>query len=389
LKIFKAVDVEDDFEIDMNKFAENTLNKIMEESSNLFTEVEDGIKKATEKIPKLKKDPDAPKAAVNAYIMFSRDNRDDVKSENPDLKATEITKKLADMWKGSDAELKQEYKEKAEQDKERYAKELENYVPKEGFQNPKEKKSKKVKKSGPSKPLNAYMWFCKDKREELKGKGFNNTEILREMGRLWKELSDKNKKIYTKKAEDDKERYEEEMKNYVPTEEKAEVETKKTKKGKKASNAPKRPLGAFMLFRKDKYQQVKEENPDKKKYTDQAAKLLSDFKNSEIVNSENDSVIVSSESDENDGEDREDGEDGEELDIPSTGTPIKCMPIIVSDEKFAKMKEEEAKKQKEEKKKHKEEKKKEEKKKHKEEKKKSKKSKKDESDDEEILSDDE
>lgn len=455
-KIFKAVDVEDDFEIDMNKFAENTLNKIMEESSSLFSDIEEGIKKATEKVPKLKKDPDAPKAAVNAYILFSRDNRSDIKSENPEMKATDITKKLAEMWKESDEDLKQEYKEKAEQDKERYAKELESYVPKEGFQNPKEKKGKTKKvKIGPSKPLNAYMWFCKEKREELKGKGFDNTEILREMGRLWKELSEKKKKPYVSKAEDDKERYEEEMKNYVPTEEeKAALLLKNESKSKgkgKGTNGPKRPLGAFMLFRKDNYQTVKEENPnmkmgdimkeigemwkglsqkEKKKYTDQAAKLLAEFKNKNSGDKEENSddnddekeEIVNSDSDEAESdedilneddkpskkskkddkkakkddkkekkpkkynkkakkdESESEQEEDEELDLPSTNTPTKCMPNIVSDAKFAKMKEEEERKKKEEKKKEKKEKK---------AKKTSKKSKKSDSDDEEILSDDE
>ena len=414
-KIFIAVNMDDDFEIDMEKFAENTLKKIMEESVSVFSEVEEGIKKAAEKVPKLKKDPDAPKAAVNAYILFSRDNRDDVKSENPELKTTEITKKLAEMWKSSDEDLKKEYKEKSEQDKERYAKELETYVPKDGFQNPKEKKtkSKKSKKTGPKKPLNAYMWFCSDKREELKGKGFSNTEILRELGRLWKELSDKKKKPYVKKAEEDKERYQDEMKDYVPTE---EEKAEKKGKAKKTSDGPKRPIGAFMLFRKDKYQKVKEENPEmkmtdiskkigdmwknlskneKKKYTDKAAKLLAEFKEknsadkvdivdnedeknseSEIENDDEDEKNSESEI-ENDDEDEknseseiENEEDDEELDIPSTGTPTKCMPIIISDAKFAKMKEEEAEKKKAEKKAEKEEKKKDKKKEDKEEKKK-------------------
>lgn len=429
-KIFKAADIEDDFEIDMEKFAENTMKKIIEESSSLFSEVEEGIKKATEKVPKLKKDPDAPKPAVNAYILFSRDNRDDVKVENPDMKAIDITKKLAEMWRDSDEELKQEYKEKSEQDKERYVKELETYVPKEGFQNPKEKKtkSKKTKKIGPKKPLNAYMWFCNDKREELKGKGFNNTEILREMGRLWKELSDKKKKTYLKKAEDDKERYQEEMKNYAPTEEEKAAlllneQKKKGKKSKNVSKESKRPLGAFMLFRKDKYQKVKEENPDmkmgdimkeigemwkalsekeKKKYTDQAAKLLAEFKQKNSNNDENDkndendeeSIISENDEDEESPkkskktdkkakkEANDEDEEDEELDIPLTGTPTKCMPIIVSDAKFAKMKEEEEKKKKEEKKKAKAS-------KSKTTKKVSKKSKKDDSDDEEIISDSE
>jgi high mobility group protein B1 len=374
-KIFKSAEIEDDFEIDTEKFAENTLKKIMEESEQLFTAMEEQIKKAAEKSPKLKKDPDAPKPSVNAYIHFSRDNRDEVKEENPSSKASDITKIIAQKWKEADEDLKQEYKEKAEQDKVRYEKELENYEPKEGFVNPKEKKSKKkAKKSGPSKPLNAYMWFCKDKREELKNKGLDNKEILREMGKLWKNLSDKKKKPYNEKAEQDKERYAEEMKNY-PVDE----TEKKGKKGKKvkATGAPKRPLGAFMLFRKDTYDKVKSNHPDmkmpelmkkisemwkelddkkKKKYTDNAAKLLAEFKNKteekkedeeEVEDVEDDEEIIEDD-DEEEVEDEEEEEE-EEIKIPSSNTPKKCMPNIVSDAKFAQLKAAEKEKEKAEK----------------------------------------
>ena len=261
-KICKALEVEE-VEIDMEKFAENTLKKIMEESSDIFTQTEEEIKKISAKVPKLKKDPDAPKPSVNSYILYSRDNRADVKEESPDMKAIDVTKKLAEMWRSSDNELKQEYKDKAEADKKRYEEELETYEPKEGFQNPKEKKSKssKKKKSGPSKPLNSYMWFCKDKREELKGK-FSSSEILRELGRMWKNLSDKKKKPYVEKAEQDKERYQEEMKNYVPADGEEEKSSKKVKKVK--GDGPKRPLSSFMLFSKDKRAVLKEEEPSMK-----------------------------------------------------------------------------------------------------------------------------
>lgn len=391
-KICKAMEVEEP-EVDLQKFAENTLKKIMEESAELFSKTEEDMKKLTVKAPKLKKDPDAPKPAVNAYIMYSRDNRADVKEENPELKATEITKKLAEMWQSADQDLKQEYKDKAEQDKKRYDEELETYEPKEGFQNPKEKKSsKKKKKSGPSKPLNAYMWFCKDKRDELKGK-FNNTEILRELGRLWKNLSEKKKKPYVEKAEQDKERYQDEMKDYVPAE--GEEKNEKKGKGKKSvkSDGTKRPMSAYLLFCKDKRAVLKENEPElkqpeimkklgemwksasqkeKKKYTDQSAKLLAEFKSKNEpagkAEEEVEEEVEDKVEDKSDEEVEEEVESDDDIVLPQTGTPKKCMPNIVSDAKFAAMKEAEKKKQMDEKKR-------------------SKKSKKDESDDESDESD--
>ena len=359
-KICKAMDVEEP-EVDLQKFTENTLKKIMEESSEIFSKTEEDMQKLTIKAPKLKKDPNAPKPAVNSYIMYSRDNRSDVKEENPQMKAIDITKKLAEMWRSADEELKQEYKEKSEKDKKRYEVELETYEPKEGFQNPKEKKSKtsKKKKSGPSKPLNAYMWFCKDKRDDLKGK-FNNTEILSELGRLWKNLSEKKKKPYNDKAEQDKERYEEEMKNYVPAD---GEEIPKKGKGKKSvkNDGPKRPMSAYLLFCKDKRAILKEEEPEmkqpeimkklgemwksvsekeKKKYTDQSAKLIAEFKSANKEKNDEEEVQVEVEEEEVENDNEED-----EVVLPVTGTPKKCMPKIVSDAKFAEMKEAEKQKQ--------------------------------------------
>jgi len=373
-KIFQAADIEDDFDIDLGKFAENTLKKIMDESEEIFDE----LKKSSIKTPKMKRDPDAPKSSVNSYIMYSRDNRSDIKEENPDMKATDITKKLAEMWRNADEELKKEYKEKSDKDKERYEIELEDYVPKEGFHNPKEKKSRssKKKKSGPTKPLNSYMFFCKDKRQKLKEQGIKNTEILRELGRQWKELSEKKKKPYIEQSERDKERYKEEMKEYIPD---GEDSPKKSKKEKKTG--PKLPLGSFMLFRKDKYEEVKSDNPDmkqpdimkklgemwknlkdkqKKKYTDAAAKLLKEFKQNEDedVKDEVEDELEEEVEEEVEEELEDELEEEEELDddeveikIPSSGTPRKCMANIVSDEKFIEMKQaEEAEKEAEKKK---------------------------------------
>jgi hypothetical protein len=296
-KIFEAIDVSEDDqpEIDLNKFATNTVKKIME--NEIFSKTDEEIKKISLKsssAKKEKKDPDAPKASVNAYIMFCREKRDEVKEENKEMKATEITKKLAEMWNEMDDEDKEEYKEKAKEDKERYAKELENYEPKEGFKNPKEKAEKKSKKesNSPKRGLSAYIFFCQDKREEVKknNPSLKATEILSELGKMWKSLTDKKKKPYEEKAKEDKVRYEEEMKNYEPEE---KEEKKKTVK----KSSPRSP-SAYLLFCKDKRDEVKNKNPEmkmteitselgnmwsnmsdakKKKYVDQAAKLKKEF----------------------------------------------------------------------------------------------------------------
>lgn len=86
---------------------------------------------------------------------------------------------------------------------------------------PKEKKEKKAKDpNAPKKPMGAYMWFCKDKRAEVKEKhpSWGVAEIGKEMGAQWKAISDKDKKKYEEQAAKDKERYEKDMKSYKPKE---------------------------------------------------------------------------------------------------------------------------------------------------------------------------
>jgi hypothetical protein len=75
---------------------------------------------------------------------------------------------------------------------------------------PKAKKAKKEKDpNAPKKPLGAYMWYCKEVREEVK-KDFPNlkvTEMGAKLGGMWKALTEDGKKPFYALAEKDKERY--------------------------------------------------------------------------------------------------------------------------------------------------------------------------------------
>ncbi|KAI5830367.1 hypothetical protein K523DRAFT_239947, partial [Schizophyllum commune Tattone D] len=74
----------------------------------------------SEKTPrKAKKDPNAPKRALSAYMFFSQDWRERVKAENPDASFGELGKILGAKWKEMDDDEKKPYVEKAAKDKER------------------------------------------------------------------------------------------------------------------------------------------------------------------------------------------------------------------------------------------------------------------------------
>jgi high mobility group protein B2 len=129
---------------------------------------------------------------------------------------------------------------------------------------PKATKTSKNKKDvdAPKGRRSAYIFMCMDKRSKIKAKNeeLKATEVTKELGALWKSMSDKKKKPYQQQADEDKERYTEEMKHYTPSEDSESEGKKKKKRVTKAS--PKRASSAYIYFCKDYRSKIKEENPD-------------------------------------------------------------------------------------------------------------------------------
>ena len=114
-------------------------------------------KAAVSKAPKEKKekkvkDPNAPKGPLGSYMLFSADQRPQIKKDFPDLKITEVAKKMGELWKQVDEKVrkgsmihaltpypsdlpplilltqtKKKYEDLAAKDKERYQKEMAKY----------------------------------------------------------------------------------------------------------------------------------------------------------------------------------------------------------------------------------------------------------------------
>lgn len=74
-----------------------------------------------------KKDPSAPKAPLNGYLVYFNEERADMRSKNPGMSFGELTKIIAAKWKELPTEEKQKYINEAEIDKERYVKEMADY----------------------------------------------------------------------------------------------------------------------------------------------------------------------------------------------------------------------------------------------------------------------
>jgi HMG (high mobility group) box len=97
----------------------------------------------------------------------------------------------------------------------------------------------------------------------------------RTLARQYKELSPQEMKKWEKKAEQDKVRYQDEIKSYVPAPEFAEQGGKK--KAKKDPNAPKRNMSAYFLYSIETRPTVKSENPEAS-FGDIARMISANFK---------------------------------------------------------------------------------------------------------------
>ncbi|OJJ51558.1 hypothetical protein ASPZODRAFT_12376 [Penicilliopsis zonata CBS 506.65] len=74
-----------------------------------------------------KKDPNAPKRGLSAYMFFANENREKVREENPGISFGQLGRALGEKWKSLDDEARRPYEEKAAADKKRYEDEKSSY----------------------------------------------------------------------------------------------------------------------------------------------------------------------------------------------------------------------------------------------------------------------
>lgn len=190
-----------------------------------------------------RKDPNAPKRGKSAYLFYCSAQREKVKQLlGQDAKATEITAKLGELWKQLKANPKKKkeldgYIAQAAEDKARYLKDKESYVPPENTGG-KAGRRKKDPKTGPKRAKSGYLFFCDEHRSKIKAENPNMSavDVTSELGRQWNELKAQGEKAikkYNDLAAKDKVRYESE-KNTGATPEPA--------KGKAAAKPKQQPV---------------------------------------------------------------------------------------------------------------------------------------------------
>lgn len=233
------------------------------------------VEKPSTSKKKSKKDSNAPKKPLTAYMFFMSTMRSKIKEQNPDMSFADLSRQVASEYKKLSPEEKQKYDNMASDDKDRYANEMKNYTPPsdddEVSNTPKAKKDPNAPKRG----LTAYNFFVKENRDQVKQDNPDASfgDISKILGEKYKKLSDVQREKLDSKASKDKDRYIQEMKHYTP----ALSSAKKKGKPVKDKNAPKKNLTSFLIYSNANRDKFKEKNPDLS-FTDLAKLIGQQFK---------------------------------------------------------------------------------------------------------------
>lgn len=208
---------------------------------------------STSKI-KRTKDPNAPKKWKTSYIFFCSEQRELLRNQNEKYKPTEITSKLADMWRKLSPSERVKYQELSNADKERYVEEKSNYSHTE--------ESKNNEKNLIKRPTSSYMYFCMDVRPKFKKENPNLTakELTSQLGKKWNNLSDEEKTPYIERQNKDKLRYSVEKSKLELSLPKV-IPRQKVRKTAPVKKCKKQTSG-FKNFCKEQTKTLKEDNPE-------------------------------------------------------------------------------------------------------------------------------
>ena len=119
------------------------------------------------------------------------------------------------------------------------------------------KTTKAEKVVGPKRPRTGFILYLSDHRDRIKAQNPNAEflEIPKIAAKEWKNLPPAKKAEYTKRTNQEKERYAAEMANHVPV---------AVPKKKKDVNAPKRAKTAYIFYVNSRQENIRAKNPSMK-----------------------------------------------------------------------------------------------------------------------------
>mmetsp|Transcript_21998 Transcript_21998/g.61225 ORF Transcript_21998/g.61225 Transcript_21998/m.61225 type:complete len:196 (-) Transcript_21998:355-942(-) len=187
-------------------------------TTSLTSSIASCIARITSSAPKyptvLIQDPNKPKRAMSAFFLYSQAYRAQVKAQNPEASFGDVARLLSQQYRAmTDKEMKK-WTKKAEADKIRYQEEMKHYTPAEE-PGGKRKKAKKDP-NAPKRNMSAYFLYSVHIRPQIKDENPEASfgDIARIISARFKELTDKERKRWDKRAAEDKERYQREMAVY-------------------------------------------------------------------------------------------------------------------------------------------------------------------------------
>merc|ERR1711993_10857 len=160
-----------------------------------------------------------------------------VRKDNPAWGMGEVSKEIGKRWAELPEDQKQKYQDMADKDKVRYEEEMKSY------------------QAPPP-----VMVAVKDVKDPNKPKGPKNAYTLfgsKEVSKRWKEVDEVTKQRFEALAISDKNRFDQEMKDYKPP-------PPKSAKKQKDPNAPKGRMYSFMFFCNEMRPKIWKEQPELK-----------------------------------------------------------------------------------------------------------------------------
>ena len=145
-----------------------------------------------------KKDPNAPKRPMTAFLLFAATRRKEVKLADPTATVTSVAKALGEEWRQLGDVERMKFLQLAEKEKEKYDLVKAKYV------------KMKAAESGPKRPPTAFFLFAKERRSQIQERfpEARVTDIAKILGNEWKNLAVSERRRFKDAQEELKKEYE-------------------------------------------------------------------------------------------------------------------------------------------------------------------------------------
>jgi hypothetical protein len=198
------------------------------------------------------------------------ENRESVKQElGKDARVADIAKVTSQRWKSLPEAERKHWENISQADRDRYKEEKAAYtgpllLPNEKDVKKRRKHGKKWKKdpAAPKRPVTAFLYFSQQVRPTLQEKkpGIRVAEISQELGRMWREMTEEDRKPYFDHEDIVRKKWREERAKYLEAKEKAAADS--VREEAKKPQKPKEPVAPKVRKEKKKPPKQSTKAPD-------------------------------------------------------------------------------------------------------------------------------